>query len=249
MSDDITNNREQVLSTLHAVLERDNSLSRCCAVKALGKLNARDTASKRQLSSLLLDPDPDVRADTAAVLGDLKVTGAVEALLNNLQNDPEGEVRILAVTALGKIGVEQAVTPLIQCLQHDGYPQLDFVQDDMEYCASWAVQTQCLNALGEIGDKRATGPIVALLENEDYEELQETGFRVLAQLNNETARAFLLKQIKHGSRLARRRAAVHHCGGRTRFCGGAAVHPDGCLDGDHGEPAGRHPVQIGRAHV
>ncbi len=207
MTEDIEYHREKALHALHGVLERDNSLSRCCAVRALGRLNACDTASRQRLIELLLDPDPDVRADAAAALGRMRVAEATEPLLGNLENDPEGDVRIQAVRALAKIRSKQAVEPLIRCLNANGYPHLDQSVDDMEYCSSWEVQSQTLSALGEIGDQRASGPVIMLLEHEEYADLQESGFRVLAQLSDGQSRDFLLRQLKQGDRLARRRAA------------------------------------------
>ncbi|MFQ5757036.1 MAG: HEAT repeat domain-containing protein [Acidiferrobacterales bacterium] len=198
---------KKILRTLHGVLERDNSLSRCCAVKALEKINARDKKSKETLIGLLLDPDPDVRTDAATALGRMHVVEATEPLIGNLENDPEGEVRIAAVRALSEIRSKKAVEPLICCFRADGYPELDQLVDDMEYGTCWEVQAQALHALGEIGDQRATVPVMEALENEDYEDLQENGFHVLARLNTGKAQEFLLTQLKAGTRLGRRRAA------------------------------------------
>jgi len=79
--------------------------------------------------------------------------------------------------------------------------------DDVEFSACWEVQSRALDALGEIGDTCATEPIVEILEDDQYEDLQESGFRVLARLNNDRANSFLVKQLRTGGRLARRRAA------------------------------------------
>ncbi len=196
----------KVLHTLRAVLKRDNSLSQCCAINALEKLNARDEDSKQGLIELLRDPDPDVRINAAIALGRMQIEEAIEPLIGNLEHDPEGDVRIEATKALARIRSEAVVEPLIRCFQQDGYPELDLLVDDTEYSACWEVQSQALNALGEIGDQRATQPVIEVLENPDYEDLQESGFQVLAQLNNDQAKAFLLEQLKKGERLAKRRA-------------------------------------------
>jgi HEAT repeat protein len=201
------NSRQKVLRTFHAVLDRDNALSRCCGVRALEKLNACDKKSKRGLIDLLRDPDPDVRMDAASTLGRMHVVEAMESLIGNLENDPDGDVRIEAVKALSQMGSKKAVAPLIRCFKADGYPELDQMVDDVEYGACWEVQAQALNALGEIGDQRATAPVMEALEDEEYEDLQESGFRVLAQLNNDKTKHFLLTQLREGGRLARRRAA------------------------------------------
>ncbi|MCP4044112.1 MAG: HEAT repeat domain-containing protein [Gammaproteobacteria bacterium] len=199
---------ESIVTTLSGVLDRDNSLSRSCAVKALDRLNACDEGLSRRLVKLLRDPDGDVRTDVVIALGHMQAENATGPLLENLTKDPEGGVRIQAVKALAQIGSEKAVEPLIHCFQEDGYPEVDQVVDDMEYNACWEVQSQSISALGEIGDQRAVEPLMELLEEEEYADLQENGFRVLARLNSGKAKDFLLLQLQQGNPLARRRAAL-----------------------------------------
>jgi HEAT repeat protein len=200
---------ERVLQSFYQVLGRDNALSRCCAIKALERVDGREDESRRRLIDSLLDPDPDVRTDAAVTLGRMRVSEATESLLYNLENDPDGEVRVEAVKALSRIGSQAAVEPLIRCLQADGYPELEDggMADDMPYAACWEVHNQTLDALGKFADARATESVIALLENDEYADLQERGFRVLAEISNDRARAFLLLRLEADDALARRRAA------------------------------------------
>jgi HEAT repeat protein len=200
---------ERVLQTFYEVLGRDNSLSRCRAVKALERVDNREGESRKRLIELLMDPDPDVRTDAAVTLGHMRASEATEALLFSLENDPDGEVRIEAVRALSGIGSQAVVEPLIRCLEADGYPELEDgeVADEMPYAACWEVHSQTLEALGKLGDARATDSVIALLENEEYSDLQERGFRVLAEISNDRAREFLMERLTADEPLARRRAA------------------------------------------
>ena len=200
-------NRIAVIGVLHEVLGRDDAVSRCCAVKALEKMNADDKASTERLVDLLLDQDADVRMDAVVALGRMKVEQAALPLLENLENDPEGEVRIEVVKALSRINSSQTVERLIHCFKEDGYPGLDYLVDDLEFNACWEVQSSLMDALAEIGDPRAVEPLIEVLESEGYEDLQESGFQALAKLSGGAAREFLLKQLKQGDRLTRRRAA------------------------------------------
>ena len=206
MREAITAGREDFVHTLHEVLERDNSLSRCQAARALQHLKARDQESRARLIALLLDPEPDVRIDVADALGKLGIEDATEALIANLKNDPDGDVRIQSVTALAKIKSRRATDALVHCFANAGYPQLDYLCDDMEYNASIEVHGRALDALGEIGDPTAAGAVIELLRDETYEDLQESGFAVLARLDSKAARAFLLDQMRQGERRGRRRA-------------------------------------------
>ena len=207
LHDNIQTNKPEVLHTLYDVLERDNSLSRCCAVRALARMNADDDETGSRLVNGMLDTDPDVRMDVAVALGNLRIEAATDILLQDIEQDPEGDVRIAAVNALAKICSSKSVEPLIRCLKENGYPQLDLLVDDLEYSSCWEVQSQALNALGEIGDPLATDAVIELLQQEEYSDLQETGYKVLIRLGDERGKAFLLQQLETGDKLAKRRAA------------------------------------------
>lgn len=204
---DSENCRERFLGTIHRVFESDNALLKCCAVRALERMKSCDGVSKKWLVDLLSDPDVDVRVDAVAALGQMRVGEAAQSLLASLTGDPEGEVRIQAVMALSRIASGETVEPLIDCLKEDGYPQLDLDTDDMAYSPCWEVQSQALDALGEIGDRRATPAVIEFLESDDYEDLQESGCRVLAKLDSDKAREFLLDRLAKGNALTRRQAA------------------------------------------
>ena len=51
-------NHERVLQTFYAVLGRDNALSRCCAVRALERVDGREGESRTRLIELLLEAIP-----------------------------------------------------------------------------------------------------------------------------------------------------------------------------------------------
>jgi len=200
-------NRNAVIDAFHKVLGRDDAPSRCSAVKALQKMNADDAASTGRLVDLLLDQDTDVRMDAVVALGQMKVEQAALPLLENLEKDPEGEVRIEVVKALSRISSSQTVERLIRCFREDGYPELDYLVDDLEFNACWEVQSSLMDALAQIGDVRAVEPLIEVLESEGYEDLQEIGFRALAKLSGDRARKFLLERLQRGDAIARRRAA------------------------------------------
>lgn len=199
--------RAAVIHKLYQVVQRDNSLSRCCAIRGLARLGAKDAESNSRLIDALLDPDPDVRVDAAEALGHLKVEAAVEALLANIEGDPEGDVRITAAKALADIGSTTAVAGLIRCIREGGYPELDPMVDDADFGACWEVRGGALKALGGIGDAGAAQPLIELLRDEENEDLQDDGFQVLAELDDKRAEAFLIDRLKNGEPLTRRRAA------------------------------------------
>ena len=199
--------RTTALHALYGILDAGNAMSRCHAIRAIGRLKPDDAESKSRLIDLLSDPDPDVRTDAAAALGNMEIGEATASLLDTLRKDHEGDVRIQAVIALSKIKSRDAVEPLIECFMADGYPELDYLSDDMEYSPCWEVQSQAMEALGQIKDHRATQPLIEILESAQYDDLQERGFKVLARLDKDASRTFLIRQLSHQSPRTRRRAA------------------------------------------
>lgn len=198
--------QREVLRQIYAVLENGNALSRCCALKSMQRMAADDDESKKQLLALLSDPDPDVRTDAALVAGKLHITEAVETLIKGLASDGDGEVRIEQARALARIGSPDAVEALLRCVEADGYPELDGPLDELEYSPCWEVQSQSLMALGEIGDAKTADRVMQFLAKDVSPELQESGFKVLVQLDRPKAETFLLRQLTQADKLSKRRA-------------------------------------------
>jgi quinoprotein glucose dehydrogenase len=87
------------------------------AARSTGPQSGRD--QHLVLLPLLADSDPEVRAQTAKVLGDVKAEAAFAGLVN-LLTDTSARVRFFAAIALGNLGRPQAVEPLIAFLRADG---------------------------------------------------------------------------------------------------------------------------------
>jgi quinoprotein glucose dehydrogenase len=100
------------------------TLARIHAVWGLGQA-ARSTRrpGDRDPHSVLLpllgDSDPEVRAQTAKVLGEVRAEEALSGL-THLLSDTSARVRFFAAIALGKLGRPQAVEPLLSMLRADG---------------------------------------------------------------------------------------------------------------------------------
>jgi len=222
--------RQKFLGTIHRLFAGDNTLSKCCAIRALVRLKVCGDRERCWLVDLLTDPDPDVRADAADALGRFAVFQAIEPLTALLTGDPEGEVRIQAAIALSRIGTEDTVDQLIDCVRRDGYPELDLMTDDAAFGACWEVQSQALEGLGRIGDQRAAAPIIELLRDDDHEALQQGGYRILAGLDAPRAKDFLLDRLVSASAITRRRAA-RALGEFIESEVGAGGQPEDVLDG------------------
>lgn len=83
--------------------ESTSQVARLHAIWGLGQLGRRDIAVAEALVPLLLQTDPEVRANAARVLGDLREASATTALLEALAKDDSPRVRSLSAIALGRI--------------------------------------------------------------------------------------------------------------------------------------------------
>jgi quinoprotein glucose dehydrogenase len=118
----------QVLETLAS--SKGSTLTRIHAVWGLGQVarGARDGSRHSlwtALGPLLGDADPEVRAQSAKVLGEAREPEAFSGLIK-LLSDASPRVRFFAAIAVGKLGRPQAVEPLLAMLRanNDSDPYL-----------------------------------------------------------------------------------------------------------------------------
>ncbi len=91
-------------------------LARIHAIWGLGQLARKDAALAQPALELLRDPDSEIRAQAAKLLGDARAPAAEPSLVALLA-DPEPRVRFHAALALSKVGTATAVPPLFTMLR------------------------------------------------------------------------------------------------------------------------------------
>ena len=101
---------------LAAVQQQDHQLGRIHGIWGLGQLARKDQKFAEPLVAFLSDADPEIRAQTAKVLGDAAYAPSADALIPLLK-DAEARPRFFAAQALGRIGHEPAIQPIIDMLQ------------------------------------------------------------------------------------------------------------------------------------
>ncbi|MGD8174419.1 HEAT repeat domain-containing protein [Marinimicrobium sp. ARAG 43.8] len=108
------------LSSLEQAVRLEDQLARIHGIWGIGQLarNNRDVAEV--LVPLLLDSDPEIRAQVAKVLGDAGYPRATEHLIDNLSH-PNARVRMFSAQALGRIGANQSFDGIVSMLEaNDG---------------------------------------------------------------------------------------------------------------------------------
>jgi len=97
------------------ILEDKNQFARIHAIWAIGQIASDNKRKAQPLMDLLDDEDPEIIAQAAKVLGDIKYKEAGDKLISLLTNENE-RVRFFAAQALGRIEYKKAVEPLINFL-------------------------------------------------------------------------------------------------------------------------------------
>ncbi|HMB93080.1 MAG TPA: HEAT repeat domain-containing protein, partial [Rhodothermales bacterium] len=101
---------------LASARQTDHQLARLHGLWGLTQLYRKDFDTGDELASFLQDEDPEIRAQAAKVIGDVRYANAADALLPLLQDDAP-RVRFFAAEALGRIAYPPAVQPIIDMLE------------------------------------------------------------------------------------------------------------------------------------
>ncbi|HEX3447896.1 MAG TPA: PVC-type heme-binding CxxCH protein [Isosphaeraceae bacterium] len=100
------------------------TLPRIHAIWGLGQAARTSRAGRSDalwdaIGGLLADPDPEVRAQTAKLVGDAALTKSLNRLIALLE-DSSPRVRFFAAAALGRLGRSEAVEPLLRMVRANG---------------------------------------------------------------------------------------------------------------------------------
>lgn len=101
-----------------ALKQTGNQLARVHAIWGISQLGRQDKKYAAVLLPVLKDNDPEIRAQAAKWLGDIKYNEAGAALVPLLK-DTSSRVRFFAAEALGRIKYAAAVQPIIAFLEHN----------------------------------------------------------------------------------------------------------------------------------
>ena len=189
--------------------------ARAFAAHALGDVTD-PTEKARAVEALIValeDDRPEVRAEAASSLGDLKEASALPRLLKRL-DDGNAAVRQNAAIALGTIGHADAFDALADALR-DGPADLRFqaatslaeIDQVRAYeplvAALGDKDPQVIGAaalsLGAIGDKRALTPLAAVLDHRDPSARFDAAY-ALAELGDAAGQGILVEAVGHPER-------------------------------------------------
>ncbi|MDO1447117.1 HEAT repeat domain-containing protein [Rhodocytophaga aerolata] len=93
-----------------------NQLARVHGIWGMAQVARKDAKQAQVLLPLLKDQDPEIRAQAAKWLGDIRYKEAGSALLPLLA-DQSSRARFFAAEALGRIAYEPAINPIIEMLK------------------------------------------------------------------------------------------------------------------------------------
>jgi quinoprotein glucose dehydrogenase len=108
-------NRGDARTLQAAARQRGHQLARIHAIWGIGQLARRDGRQAEPLTALLRDGDPEIRAQAAKTLGDVRYAQANDAMVALLR-DESPRARFFAAQALGRTKHAAAVQPLVAML-------------------------------------------------------------------------------------------------------------------------------------
>jgi len=97
------------------IKQRNDQLARVHGIWGMSQLARQDKKYAKPLVALLKDQDPEIRAQAAKWLGDMRYAAAGKALVPVLK-DQNSRARFFAAEALGRMGYTPAVKPIINML-------------------------------------------------------------------------------------------------------------------------------------
>ncbi len=108
--------RNDAESLTQAISQTDHQLKRVHGIWGLAQIGRRDLDVVEPLVALLDDPDREIRAQAAKMLGDVRYEPAAGALIERLP-DEHPRVQFFATEALGRIGAQEAFGPIVELLE------------------------------------------------------------------------------------------------------------------------------------
>jgi quinoprotein glucose dehydrogenase len=113
---ELANRGEKGLAVFtQSITQRDHQLARVHAIWGISQLGRKDAKNAQALLPLLKDEDPEIRAQAAKWLGDIKYKDAGAELIPLLK-DQYSRARFFAAEALGRIEYKPAVENIIELL-------------------------------------------------------------------------------------------------------------------------------------
>lgn len=156
-----------------AIAQKGNQLARIHGIWGTGQLAAEDKNYGASLLSLLKDSDPEIIAQAAKVIGDIRYAEAGNDLVTLLSHE-NPRVKFFSAQALGRLAHKDAVAPLIKMIETNN-------DEDVYLRHAYVL------ALARIG---LVDPVVALANN-PVKALRTAAVLVLRRLKSEKISVFL----------------------------------------------------------
>jgi quinoprotein glucose dehydrogenase len=98
--------------------QKENQLARVHAIWGISQFARKDMKHAELQVPMLTDLDPEIRAQAAKWIGDVRYKAGGEKLIPLLKDD-DSRAKFFAAEALGRIGYEPAINPIIELLQEN----------------------------------------------------------------------------------------------------------------------------------
>ena len=146
---------------LNTLDQASTQLGRIHALWGLGQLSRKDPGLADVIVNFLDDPDIEIQAQTAKLLGDIRYQGATAKLIEKLESQ-HPRIQFFAAEALGRARAREAVQPLIELLIENNDGDI-WLRHGVTYALAGIGDSKTLVALQSSPSKAARlGAVVAL---------------------------------------------------------------------------------------
>ncbi len=176
---ELVDRKEKGMEVFKKALGQNNQLARVHAIWGIGQLARKDKKYATPLTSLLKDEDPEIVAQAAKIIGDVKYQDAAKELIP-LLGSSYPRTLFFSAQALGRMAHVPAVDAIISMLEKNN--------DEDVYIRHAGVL-----ALARIGQ---ADPVIALANNPNR-ALRTAAVLVLRRMKNEKVALFLQDQDEY----------------------------------------------------
>jgi putative heme-binding domain-containing protein len=166
----------EALDAFRTAITADEQLRRIHGIWGIAQLGRADSARMQALLEWHDDEDPEIRAQVARALGDVRYAPAADVLMEHI-DDEAPRARLFAAQALGRIGHEPAFDALVELiatndnadahLHHAGIIALARVGDGEALGALADHPSQSVRLAAVVALKRLEDPVVARFLDDD----------------------------------------------------------------------------------
>lgn len=165
---------------LNVANDESDQLARIHALWGIGQLARKDISVAQNFLLFLTDNDPEIMAQTAKMIGDVRYTAGAHSIVPMLK-DNSPRVKLMATEALGRLAYEDAIQPILDMilanndqdkwLRHAGHIALGRIGKEEPLAALTGHPSKAIRLAAVVGLRRMGSAKIGVFLNDENEEV------------------------------------------------------------------------------